>query len=181
MLPVIGRPLFGILGAAAGLRVATGEVPLATIKAYALDLRLTGGDVLLDFFAAGKPLPKLPAPDALGGEVERALDGWDDDSELEKSGLRALGALLHPAEPPAQSVRAVVTAALDEAVRSGAASDADAQAVRLAYFEGSPKLEAAARRLAVSRPTFYRMRKRALQAIVSTLVTQVRESVPVGG
>lgn len=149
------------------------------LRGYVLDLRLLGPETYLEWVAVAKPLPRLPPLERLEPELEAVLEHWDDADQVAASPIRELGEmLLGDEKADVDGVRQLVTGALDAARRRAPGDEQAFQAVELAYLSGTPKLEVAARRLAVSRPTFYRMRKRAVRAMVEELVRWARSGRP---
>ncbi|NNN19946.1 MAG: ATP-binding protein [Acidimicrobiaceae bacterium] len=151
-----------------------GAIPGLT--GFVLDLRLIGAEIFLERLATGSPLPRVPPLSTLETELGAALDHWGDSRWLATSSLCELACLLLrvPDENKAEAVHRLVAEALRRAREAAPGDEQVFRAVELGYLEGSPKLEIAARRMAVSRPTFYRMRKKAMRAMVEQLVALIR-------
>lgn len=151
-----------------------GAIPGLT--GFVLDLRLIGAEVFLERLATGSPLPQVPPLSTLETELGAALEHWGDQGWLATSSLSELACVLLgvPDEDKAEAVHRLVAEALRLAREAAPDDEQVFRAVELGYLEGSPKLEIAARRMAVSRPTFYRMRKKALRAMVEQLVASAR-------
>lgn len=137
-----------------------------------LDLRLLGSEGYLEAIAKGESVPRVPPADDLESAVEAALEHWAEDRWLAGSPLADLArALLKaPDESPAESVRRLISIAMATAHAQSPAETDNLRAIELAYLQGTPKLEVAARHLGVSRPTFYRMRKRGMHALTQAVM-----------
>jgi hypothetical protein len=140
-----------------------------------LDLRETGIEPWIEAIMAGRrpPLP-LSQP-----EMERALqqllDGWHDDAVVLASPLAARLTTPLPGageHENANRVRTVLRAAMERTTQQMTADDGlPIRALTLAHVARDTSVEAAARQLAVSRSTFYRLLRRGVQALARALAS----------
>ena len=178
-LACTGDPAYkSVLGACGFERLAF-ELPegaFPDLDGFVLDTRVIGPEALLDYITMGRPLPRVPSWGSLAPEIEAALENWDDAVRLAASPLADLARVLlrSPEMDRASAIRELVTQTLRSARESSPDDDLAFRALELGYLEGPAKLEVAARRLSVSRPTFYRMRKKAIRTIVNHLVASAR-------
>jgi AAA ATPase domain len=145
-------------------------------QGFVLDLPRRGVETWMDVIMAGRHPARTLGAEELQRELRAVLIHWGDDAWLTASALSKM-ATTEPGVPEdtAQAVRDMVTSALDRAH-----SDADAgydiayHALRLAYLERGITHEGAAKRLAVSRSTFFRLLKRGLHRLATTLDEQLQ-------
>jgi hypothetical protein len=146
------------------------------LRGFVLDTRLMGTEVLLEHLANGTALPNLPSLRSLEPEIVAALERWNDPDLPEVSPLAALACVVYdlPETAREDALRRLVSETLELARRASPGDELAFRALQLGYLEGPLKLEVAARRLAVSRATFYRLRKKAVRGLVEQLIHLTR-------
>jgi hypothetical protein len=135
---------------------------------YVLDLSQVDAETWVDAIVTGGRAPRHIDPKTIEEALRAVLLGWEDDSVLARSPIAEL--VGGPGDPSADSVRALVRAALERA-RDGATEDRQMalRAVELAYLRPGISHERAAERMRVSRSTFYRLLRRGTNALAQTL------------
>ncbi len=143
-------------------------------RVYALDLTRVGVEVWLDALITGRPTPRALPEGEVAAQVQAVLEHWHDDARLAASPLARLPAayLLEPPVRGAASVRRLI----DTALRMPSRRAADAETLQaLLLLRDEPQLTAdeAARRLAVSRSTYYRLLRRGTRMLAHRIVRGV--------
>jgi hypothetical protein len=154
---------------AVGDPVEEGESPQ---DGFVLDLSLIGVGAWIEALVGGSPVPQLPRGGDLEASIEAALDHWSDDGWLSRSELSHMAAFLRRDEgvDRVTALRDWLGAAMEGAGAAGEDDRLALRALQLSYLEPGVTNESAARRLSVSRATFYRLRKRGLSALAAALV-----------
>jgi hypothetical protein len=140
-----------------------------------LDLRATGIEPWIEAIMAGRRPPLPLSRSELEQAIQQLLDGWHDDAVVLASPLaeRLTTPLPGTSEREnAERVRQALRAAMDRTIQQTSAEDGLAiQALTLAHVARDTSVEAAARQLAVSRSTFYRLLRRGVQALARALAS----------
>jgi hypothetical protein len=148
------------------------EGPEDFVDGYLLDLSGIGFDRWIEAMIRGTPLPKRMDPDLLERELRRALTHWNDSEWLSRSPLvNELDIDASPQTDVPQQLRERVRSVLSQA-RSVCAPDKQHayDAIELAYLGRNGNRKQAARKLAASRATFYRLVRRGVRGLAETLV-----------
>jgi hypothetical protein len=142
---------------------------LGEAQGYVLDLTGVGVEAWLEALIRGRPAPLALSQEDLEHEVQSVLAGWSDDAVLARSGLADVAGAGDDERASAEAVRTLVRQALEEAREASPERDVAFRAVELAYLDRSVSHERVAERLAVSRSTFYRLLKRGVRGLATTL------------
>jgi energy-coupling factor transporter ATP-binding protein EcfA2 len=148
--------------------------PELVADGYVLDLSRIGVEAWIEAIMGGR----RPPHGLNQGDVERellaALLHWNDDAWLAESPLSELPAVAaeKSAATPSDAIRQAIVHTVERA-RAHARGDDELvyRALELAYLQRRGTRVRAARRLAVSRPTFYRLLKRGVQELAEQLIS----------
>lgn len=142
------------------------------MEAFMLDLSRIGLEAWIEAIMAGRQPPRVLSSAEMERAVQDALLHWREDAWLESSELGRSTALAHRAsdQRTGEDVRAAIRHAV-ERVKADAPADLAlaVSALERAYLERTISHERAAEELAVSRATFYRLLRRATQALARAL------------
>jgi predicted DNA-binding protein (UPF0251 family) len=142
------------------------------MEAYMLDLSRIGLEAWIEAIMAGRQPPRVLSSAEMEHAVQDALVHWREDAWLESSELAQSTALAHRAvdQRTGEDVREAIRQALQRVKADASADLALAiSALERAYLERTISHERAAQELAVSRATFYRLLRRATQALARAL------------
>jgi hypothetical protein len=142
------------------------------VDGYVLDLSGIGFEGWIEAMIGGAPLPKALDLDTIERELRRTLTHWNDSEWLSRSPLvNELDIDASPQKDVPQQLRERVRSVLSQA-RSVCAPDKlhAYDAIELAYLGRNGNRKQAARKLATSRATFYRLVRRGVRGLAETLV-----------
>jgi hypothetical protein len=143
-----------------------------SVDGYVLDLSDIGFERWIEAMIGGTPLPKARDLDTIERELRHALTHWNDSEWLSRSPLvNELDIDASPQTDVPQQLRERVRSGLSQA-RSVCAPDKQHayDAIELAYLGRNGNRKQAARKLAASRATFYRLVRRGVRGLAETLV-----------
>jgi hypothetical protein len=141
------------------------------VDGYVLDLSSIGFERWIEAMVGGSALPTELDASAIESELREVLAHWDDSRWLARSPLvRRFGMEPGPESDRPQRCREMVLSALTEA-RANSSPDKRLayHAVELAYLGDGSTRKQAARQLAASRATFYRLVSRGVRGLAQTL------------
>jgi hypothetical protein len=141
---------------------------VAPLVGYHVDLDSLGVVALLESLVAAVPPPRTFRGPALERQIETVLRDWRNPAALDRSPLAAWVAWRQGGEAakrPGAAVRDLISGILRSAGERQDDERLALEAVIRGYLEPAPNQEAAARRLSVSRATYYRLRKRGVEVI----------------
>jgi hypothetical protein len=144
------------------------------LDVVALDLAPGDVDGWMDAVTNGRPPPRRPRLREVENELRALLPHWHDDARMAAS---VLGSLLRdeggrPIGPRPAAMRQAIVRALARRRDHALPDEALAcRALELAYLHPTGTREGAARELAVSRSTFYRLLERGLKYLSAALRT----------
>jgi hypothetical protein len=141
------------------------------VDGYVLDLSSIGFERWIEAMVGGSALPTELDASAIESELREVLAHWDDSHWLARSPLvRRFGMEPGPESDRPQRCREMVLSALTEA-RANSSPDKRLayHAVELAYLGDGSTRKQAARQLAASRATFYRLVSRGVRGLAQTL------------
>jgi hypothetical protein len=140
------------------------------LQGYVLDLRRLGVDTWMDALMSGRQPPAVLTEEERESAVRAALLHWHDDAALAQSPLAHSASGEEPALSAAEAVRQAIRTAL-AAARAAAPPGRELayRALELAYLEPRLSHERAAKRLAVSRATYYRLLERGVHDLARAL------------